>query len=177
MHTQSRCVHRNGHAFATAAVVALSLALALAGPARVTAQEALPGAAPVSAGERGPGDEWVRFTLAEAGSPPVAWGASSVLEADTALRPSRYGPEKALDGDIATAWVEGVPGPGSRAGTNAPGEAYYLGTPEIPAALGFHNGYGQSERLFSMNYRVKELAVQIYAAVHVDVLSSEFATP
>jgi hypothetical protein len=111
--------------------------------------------------------EWERFPLTGRALSP-RWGASSVLESDEPLRESRYGPEKALDGDPGTAWVEGVPGPGI-------GESFFLALEHIPEAFGFYNGYAKNQNLFNKNHRVKELKVRIYAALMVDGFGTEIA--
>lgn len=112
--------------------------------------------------------DWHRFMLCGNSIVIPDWGASSVLESDDIFLPSRYGAEKALDGDTATSWVEGVPGPGI-------GESYTLALPSLPEALGFHNGYAKNSDLFGWNHRVKTMNVSIYAAVTVDALSTERA--
>ncbi|MDZ7794428.1 MAG: hypothetical protein U5P10_12290 [Spirochaetia bacterium] len=112
-------------------------------------------------------DGWLRFTLTGRTSKPD-WTASSVLESDQLYRDSRYGPEKALDGDPATAWVEGVPGPGL-------GESYVIGLPHYPEAMGFINGYAKNRGLFEKNYRVKELRVQVFAGLSVSAFATEIA--
>lgn len=113
-----------------------------------------------------PGD-WVRFTLTGRALMP-GWGASSVLESDDPLRDSRYGPEKALDGDPASAWVEGAPGPGI-------GESYFLALEHVPEAMGFINGYAGNSNLFHKNHRVRELRVHLYGGVMIDGFSTEIA--
>jgi hypothetical protein len=110
-------------------------------------------------------DGWLRFSLVGQAAGPQ-WGASSVLEAEQSLRPSRYGPEKALDGDPATSWVEGAAGGGI-------GERYVLALPAVPEALGFHNGYAKNRDLFLKNYRVKRLNVRVFAAVAVSGFATE----
>ncbi|MCA1754491.1 MAG: hypothetical protein LC641_07335 [Spirochaeta sp.] len=110
---------------------------------------------------------WVRFVLAGRAFAP-GWGASSVLDSDNVLRASRYGAEKALDRDPATAWVEGARGAGI-------GESYYLGVEDFPEALGFINGYARNNNLFHRNHRVKELRVHIYAGLMVDGYATEIA--
>ncbi len=110
---------------------------------------------------------WLRFTLTGRASKPD-WTASSVLESDQLYRDSRYGPEKALDGDPATAWVEGVPGPGI-------GESYVIGLAHYPEALGFINGYAKNRDLFEKNYRVQELRVQVFAGLSVNGFATEIA--
>ena len=109
--------------------------------------------------------EWVRFSLTGRAYMPL-WGASSVLESDDPLSWSRYGADKALDGDPATAWVEGAPGPGI-------GESYILAVEHFPEALGFINGYAKNRNLFEKNYRVKELRVHVYTALTVDGFYTE----
>ncbi len=111
--------------------------------------------------------DWVQFTLTGQAFMP-RWGASSVLEAEDVLRSSRYGPEKALDRNPATAWVEGAPGAGI-------GESYFLGVEHVPEALGFINGYAQNTNLFYRNHRVKELRVHVFAGLMVDGYATEIA--
>lgn len=113
------------------------------------------------------GDDWVRFELAGTGSDTL-WGASSVLESAQPLSPSRYGPEKALDGNPATAWVEGGAGPGI-------GESYYFAVTEFPEELEFVNGYALNPDLFARNHRVAELRVRVFAAVQVSGFATELA--
>jgi hypothetical protein len=111
---------------------------------------------------------WLRFALVGR-SHAVGWGASSVLESASPLLPSRYGPEKALDGDPATSWVEGAAGPGR-------GELLVLSLPACPEALGFQNGYAKNRTLFLKNHRLKKAVVRLYAAVNVSGFATERAT-
>jgi hypothetical protein len=111
-------------------------------------------------------DEWVRFPLGGSSFGPL-YSASSVLEPTEGIYRSRYGCEKAVDQDRATAWVEGVPGSGE-------GESYWLGLEHYPEALGFINGYAKNRNLFEKNYRVKSLNVQVYAAVNVSGFATEW---
>jgi hypothetical protein len=98
----------------------------------------------------------------------LGWGASSVLESGQPLVASRYGPEKALDGNAATAWVEGAAGEGR-------GERYYLSLKSAPEALGFINGYAQNRSLFEKNHRVRRLTLQVFASVQVSGFATERA--
>ena len=141
------------HVRATLLTVVMLLLLSISLP-ELSAQEQL-------------SDGWLRFTLTGRTSKPD-WTASSVLESDQLYRDSRYGPEKALDGDPATAWVEGVPGPGV-------GESYIIGLPHYPEAFGFINGYAKNRDLFEKNYRVKELKVQVFAGLAVSGFATEIA--
>lgn len=111
--------------------------------------------------------DWVRFDFAAHTGKPD-WRASSVLESDNPLTSSRYGPEKALDGDPATSWVEGAPGPGI-------GENYAIALSHVPEALGFHNGYAKNQNLFSKNYRVKALKVRVFVGVNISGFATEQA--
>jgi hypothetical protein len=111
--------------------------------------------------------DWLRFALAGRSDQP-GWGTSSVLESETPLQESRYGPEKALDGDPATAWVEGAPGAGR-------GEWYALGLTHCPEALGVYNGYAKNRDLFLKNHRIKTARVRVYAAVNVSGFVTELA--
>ena len=117
--------------------------------------------------EKDLGEGWTRFDLTGTAFSPE-WNASSVLESGDTLSASRYGAEKALDGDTATSWVEGVPGPGF-------GESYVLALPSCPKTMGFNNGYAKNRELFLKNFRVKELSVRVYAAVNVDGFATERA--
>ncbi|NBF40588.1 MAG: hypothetical protein GVY14_09240 [Spirochaetes bacterium] len=112
-------------------------------------------------------DDWVRFAVAGR-SGMLGWGASSVLESGQPLVASRYGPEKALDGNAATAWVEGAAGEGR-------GERYYLSLKSAPEALGFINGYAQNRSLFEKNHRVRRLTLQVFASVQVSGFATERA--
>lgn len=111
-------------------------------------------------------DNWLRFGLQGESFGP-GYGASSVLEAQVGMLRSRYGVDKAMDEDPATAWVEGVDGPGE-------GEHYWLGVEHYPAALGFINGYAQNRALFDKNYRVRSLEVQVFAAVNVSGFAGQW---
>ncbi len=67
-----------------------------------------------------------------------------------------YAPKNAVDGDDATAWVEGAPGHGV-------GESIMI-TFEQPMKIGtiwIKNGYGKSRKLFQLNGRVKKANVQM----------------
>lgn len=82
--------------------------------------------------------------------------ASSQLPADLA---GTYHGWSATDGDAATAWVEGVAGPGI-------GEWIQLDFPEavIVSAIGINPGYDASAELFEQNHRVKALTLQFIGA-------------
>lgn len=121
---------------------------------------------PIAAQEQLEG-EWQRFTLTGLAYTP-RWNASSVLESEDTLRDSRYGPEKALDGNPDTAWVEGVPGPGT-------GESYYIAFTHLPEALGFINGYAKNPNLYRKNYRVKTLKVHLFTGLMVEGFFTEIA--
>jgi hypothetical protein len=110
--------------------------------------------------------DWLRFGLHGESFGP-GYGASSVLEAQMGMLRSRYGVDKAVDEDPATAWVEGVAGPGE-------GESYWLGVTHYPEALGFINGYAKNQSLFDKNYRIRRLEVQIYAAVNVSGFAGQW---
>jgi hypothetical protein len=109
---------------------------------------------------------WLRFPLQGSSFGPL-FGASSVLEAEEGIYRSRYGSDKALDGDKGSAWVEGVPGPGK-------GESYYLAPKHLPEALGFINGYAQNRDLFHKNHRVRQLKVQIFAGVNLSGFAGQW---
>ncbi len=125
--------------------------------------------APLRAVEEPLEDGWMRFSLSGRAFALAEWGASSVLESDHYWEVSRYDPGKALDGDPATAWVEGAPGPGI-------GEFIVLGLTHYPEALGFINGFARDRNLFAGNNRVKELNVRIYTAVNISGFATEWVT-
>lgn len=66
-----------------------------------------------------------------------------------------YWPPNLLDGDAATAWAEGKPGPGL-------GESVVLRfrSPRKVTGVRVTNGYGKSAALFRQNGRAKELRIQ-----------------
>jgi hypothetical protein len=129
----------------------------------------LGGVVPASAVEEQLEGGWVRFALTGRAYAVAEWGASSVLESDHYWEMSRYDPGKALDGDPATAWVEGAPGPGI-------GETIVLGFSHYPEALGFINGFARNRNLFVRNHRVRSLNVQLYTALNVDGFATESVT-
>lgn len=112
--------------------------------------------------------EWLRFELTGS-SAFYDWSASSALEAEQTFTPSRYGPGKALDGDLSTSWAEGAEGAGI-------GEWFTLALYRAPEALGFHNGYGENRNLFSKNNRVKELSLRFYAGLNISGFATEWTT-
>ena len=71
----------------------------------------------------------------------VRFCATSVLgpQRDAAGRAATYGPEHLFDGNPATAWCEGVPGPGS-------GQQIQIAfsRPQVVRAITFINGYARS---------------------------------
>ncbi|MCX8009337.1 MAG: hypothetical protein N3A54_06625, partial [Patescibacteria group bacterium] len=77
-----------------------------------------------------------------------------------------YSPQKAFDGNINTAWVEGVEGDGI-------GEYILFYVPiknsrydSKPAKINLSiiNGYAKNEHLYKINNRVKEFCLEIYEA-------------
>lgn len=110
--------------------------------------------------------DWLRFGLQGKSFGPV-YGASSVLDAQEGIQRSRYDVDKAMDGNPATAWVEGVAGPGE-------GESYWIGVDHYPEALGFINGYAKNRSLFDKNYRVRSLEAQIFAAVNLSGFAGQW---
>lgn len=127
------------------------------------------GAAPGFAVEEPLEGEWVRFSLTGRAYAVAEWGASSVLESERFWEMSRYDPEKALDVDPGTAWVEGGPGPGI-------GESIVLAFTHYPEALGFINGFARNQNLFLRNHRVKSLDVRVFTALNVDGYATETLT-
>ena len=110
--------------------------------------------------------DWLRFGLQGKSFGP-GYGASSVLDAQEGIYRSRYDVDKAMDEDPATAWVEGVAGPGE-------GESYWIGLEHYPEALGFINGYAKNRSLFDKNYRVQSLKVQVFAAVNLSGFAGQW---
>ena len=64
----------------------------------------------------------------------------------------QYGPEKAIDGNLSTSWVEGVGGPGI-------GESLTLDFrhPVHVTRFGIDVGYDRDDQVFEKNYRVKKV--------------------
>jgi hypothetical protein len=122
-----------------------------------------------SVAENGSEEDWVRIAVTGRAYSPAEWAASSVLEAEHFWEISRYDPGKALDKDPGTAWAEGAPGPGT-------GESIVLAFTGYPEALGFINGFAQTQDLFIRNHRVKALNVELYTAVNIDGFFSEVET-
>jgi len=83
---------------------------------------------------------------------------SSELEApDPFDAPGPYGAHHLLDGDLSTAWSEGVEGPGL-------GEYVYLAVGNVfPEKLHIANGYQKSPGVYEANNRVKTIHVRLYA--------------
>ena len=80
--------------------------------------------------------------------------ATSVLgpQRDAAGRPATYGPEHLFDGNPATAWCEGVPGPG-----NGQQIQIAFSRPQIVKAITFINGYVRSGAAMSQANSIKML--------------------
>lgn len=78
--------------------------------------------------------------------------ASSYL--DDPRVPGRYSVDKAFDGDLATAWVEGVDGPGG-------GERSAFLIPDGARAIEIYAGYGE-ERYYSAKNRLKRATLRIH---------------
>jgi hypothetical protein len=74
-----------------------------------------------------------------------------------------YEPWKAIDGNLATAWVEGVAGPGI-------GETLTLdlpGTAQI-THIGIAVGYDSDQETFAANNRVQRIALTFSSGYHID---------
>lgn len=86
--------------------------------------------------------------------------ASSTLPADSV---ASYEPEQAIDGQRATAWVEGVEGAGS-------GEYLMLTFPRevVVERIGVDVGYDSDATTFYNNNRVKRVAITFSSGYHMD---------
>ncbi|MCX8009338.1 MAG: hypothetical protein N3A54_06630 [Patescibacteria group bacterium] len=77
-----------------------------------------------------------------------------------------YSPQKAFDGNINTAWVEGVEGDGIGEfiifPINILGSRYDQKPPKIN--LKIINGYAKNKKLFLLNNRVKKVLFEVYEA-------------
>jgi hypothetical protein len=93
-------------------------------------------------------------------SPQASARASSVLPAD---RTASYEPWKAIDGNLATAWVEGVRGPGI-------GETLTLDFPDTVEIthIGIAVGYDRDQETFVANNRVRRAAITFSSGYHID---------
>jgi hypothetical protein len=72
---------------------------------------------------------------------------------------SRYSVLNVVDGNYATAWVEGANG-------NGVGEAIYISLPQNFSTITLHSGYGKSLALFKQNNRVKSLKATLYVGIN-----------
>lgn len=111
--------------------------------------------------------------------PPRLWKygmATTTLEADG----YDYSPDRALDGDPRTAWVEGAKDEGI-------GEALhiecadYLAGGKLPGdpklrAIGVVNGYAKSEAIWRANARVKRARVTLISGDDADPTETSFTT-
>lgn len=84
----------------------------------------------------------------------VRFCATSVLgpQRDAAGRAATYGPEHLFDGNPATAWCEGVPGPG-----NGQQIQIAFSKPQIVKAITFINGYARSGAAMTRANSIKTL--------------------
>lgn len=86
-----------------------------------------------------------------------------------------YAPKKAFDGNVNTAWVEGVEGDGIGEyivfPINILGSRYDQKPPKIN--LKIVNGYAKIEKLFSINNRVKKILFEVYEAPITFVSNAE----
>lgn len=83
---------------------------------------------------------------------PRAASASSVLKATSTIN---YGATNLLDGDLATAWNEGVEGPGTGQWVR-----FAFSEPVILARIEIANGYQKDPERFKGNARVKSLKLE-----------------
>lgn len=79
--------------------------------------------------------------------------ASSVL----ANKSGRYEPEKSIDGNPATAWVEGAHGAGKKEGL-----VFFFDAPTKIDLISLVPGYARSKRLFLANNQVKEVEASFH---------------
>ncbi|MEJ1969358.1 MAG: TIR domain-containing protein [Rhizomicrobium sp.] len=95
-------------------------------------------------------------TRALSGGVAARFCASSVLgtQSDAAGRTNTYGPQNLFDNDPATAWCEGVPGPG-----NGQAITVSFSRPQIVKEISFINGYAKSAETFAKNNSVRTLTV------------------
>ncbi|HWD26454.1 MAG TPA: hypothetical protein VG387_04770 [Rhizomicrobium sp.] len=95
--------------------------------------------------------------------------ATSVLtpQRDAAGRPATYGPEHLFDGNPATAWCEGVPGPG-----NGQQIQIAFSRPQVVKAITFINGYARSGEAITRANSIRTLD-----AVWPDGTMSSIAIP
>lgn len=75
------------------------------------------------------------------------------VDAESSL-PGAYGPELAFDGDLSTAWCEGVPGTGLHQSINVT-----LSEPREVEAILIHGGYFKSPSLLAANGRLQAVSV------------------
>ncbi|HDP55305.1 MAG TPA: hypothetical protein ENN24_06480 [Bacteroidetes bacterium] len=81
----------------------------------------------------------------------------------------RYGVLNLVDGNYATAWVEGVEGIGV-------GEVVYISASEKSNTLNIHAGFGKTSDLYQKNSRVKKLALTYFIGVNPSGFVTEIAT-
>jgi hypothetical protein len=143
-----------------AAVAALSMSEA---PARAEGPPAAPDAGVVGAPTRGPARAWKPLRSASA-------SATSFLQNNWNRFEENYHPSYVLDGNPATAWVEGVPGFGE-------GEALTIPVSALRRAravrLRIWNGYQKSMHLWTKNGMPQKVRVTVLDAAGEEVASSE----
>lgn len=115
---------------------------------------------------------WATSFLAPEGSPPEMGDLSGVPEDDRELALSEYaelydrwtamyGPRRAMDGDTATAWCEGVEGYGV-------GEVVTVRV-DTTSPVGIWTGFGRSAKDFQANSRPRKVRVWVLQAMGYDV--------
>lgn len=98
---------------------------------------------------------WRRMNLAT-GADERAFTATATSTLVEPGKPADYlGPEKAIDGDISTAWVEGAEGPGT-------GESLTidLGATMEVRTVGIFPGFAKNPRVYYGNNRVKKVRLE-----------------
>ncbi|MCA1756276.1 MAG: hypothetical protein LC649_02320 [Bacteroidales bacterium] len=109
----------------------------------------------------------MRFTRTVTGLPCYYLSSSDLVAPDQKSGTGKYGMHNLFDGDSATAWVEGVDGPGR-------GEwIIFSAGQELPAAIMIRNGYQKSTSLFEGNARIKSASLSLYAGFHIEGESTE----
>lgn len=80
----------------------------------------------------------------------------------------RYGSQNLVDGNNATAWVEGAEGSGV-------GEFIYFVLPDSSRFINVYNGYCKSKSLWEQNNRVKRMKVTYHVGINAEGFVTEIA--
>jgi hypothetical protein len=124
-----------------------------AGYAGVAGREYTPGASEDIEEERAAAEDLIIVAPPEAAAPPV-FDYVNASSTRAAYKDITYGAYNAVDGDLDTAWVEGVAGSGI-------GEtiAFSASSPQTVSEIHIWNGYFKSEDLYYKNNSIKTLRV------------------